>query len=472
MEILSYEKLFVSTKEEKGRKVYIHLYFKQNDEYIVSQDNDKKHLSFLRLVKASYKIGSFYIKFEDSEKIYVYICFGEKQNQIYSFKENIMKLGANILKNLLYINEHINFYLCFNDYKQELVSGIVLSYYKYNFLNKEQKKITTLSIINFDYVNILNGQNFARFLGDTPANLMTPTYFVEYAKKFAKDLNIEVFDKQFMKEKNMNLLLGVAQGSHQDPKLLKIKYNGTDKTNVDVCLVGKGITFDSGGISLKPSANMGTMKGDMMGAAIVLTVIKLAADMKIKLNIEVYIPLTENMPGGSATKPGDVHIGMTGKSVEIDNTDAEGRLVLADCLALAQESNPKYLFDMATLTGAISIALGDNFLGYFCNDDELANKINKASIYSNDLAWRMPLSTLFLNSMKSNVADIKNSGGRKGGSCTAAIFLNEFISEGVKWAHFDIAGVDFDHNNTSVYGGGITGRGLGILYELIKSLNE
>lgn len=472
MEILPYEKLFVSTKREEGRNVYVYLYFKKNDEYIINENNDDLHFTFLKQVKATNKIGNFYINFKDHEKINVYICFGEKQTEIFSLKENIMKLGANVLKSLLYLNEHINFFLLFKEYRNEFSSGIVLSSYKYNFLNKEQKKITTISIIDVEYANVLNAQNFARFLGDTPANLMTPTHFVEYAKKYCKNLDIEIFDKNFMKEKKMNLLLGVAQGSHQDPKLLKIKYYGNEKSQVDVCLVGKGITFDSGGISLKPSANMAAMKGDMMGAASVMTVVKLAADMKFKLNIEVYIPLTENMPGGSATKPGDVHIGMTGKSVEVDNTDAEGRLVLADCLALAQQSKPNYLFDMATLTGAISIALGDNFMGYFCNDEELASKIDQASMRSNDLAWRMPLSSLFLNSMKSNVADLKNAGGRKGGSCTAAIFLNEFINEGIKWAHFDIAGVDFDHNNTTVYGGGITGRGLGILFELLKMLDE
>lgn len=477
MDLLDYEKLNVHTEKKDGRIVNIIVYEKKGEEYkILNKIFSDAHTSFLKKNKASGKANTTFINFEDDDIITVYSSMGDLSTDLLQVKENASTAGASVLRNLNYLDEHLNFNIEVTEYQREFVSGLVLAYYKYNFLNKDKKNISTISLLGSEDVNvyttIYNGQNFVRFLGDTPANLMTPTLFVEYAKKYCTGLKIEVFNKDFMKKKNMNLLLGVAQGSKQDPKLLKIFYKGKSTEDLDISLVGKGITFDTGGISLKPASNMGAMKGDMMGAATVLSTIKLASDMKLNINIEAILPLTENMPGGVATKPGDVHIGMSGISVEIDNTDAEGRLILGDAISFAQESKPKYLLDIATLTGAISVALGDNFIGYFSNDDKLAELIYGSSIESSDPAWRMPLSSLFLSSMKSNVADLKNAGGRKGGSCTAAIFLNEFVDKNIKWTHFDIAGVDWDHRNKTLYGSGMTGRGLPLLYEVVKNISE
>ncbi|KAK6090069.1 hypothetical protein P3W45_000957 [Vairimorpha bombi] len=477
MNLLDYEKLKVHTEKKNGRTVSVIIYEKKEEEYrILNKNFSDSQTTFLKKNKASGKTNTTFINFEDDDSITVYASMGDLSTDLLQVKENASTTGASVLRNLMYLDEHLNIYIEVTEYQREFVSGLVLAYYKYNFLNKDKKNINTISVLGSEEVNtytaIYNGQNFVRFLGDTPSNLMTPTLFVEYAKKYCTDLKVEVFDKGFMEKKNMNLLLGVAQGSRQDPKLIKISYKGKSTKEVDLSLVGKGITFDTGGISLKPSANMAAMKGDMMGAATVLATIKLASDMRLNINIEAVLPLTENMPGGVATKPGDVHIGMSGISVEIDNTDAEGRLILGDAISYAQESNPKYLLDIATLTGAISVALGDNFIGYFSNDDKLAGLIYEASIESSDPAWRMPLSSLYLSSMKSNVADLKNAGGRKGGSCTAAIFLNEFVNKDIKWTHFDIAGVDWDHRNKMLYGSGMTGKGLPLLYEVVKNLSE
>lgn len=468
MAFLNYEKLFVQTKKiPEARNVIIIPYSYTNKEY---SDCEPEYLEYLK----SHNPGSDISYTVKNNNIILFVCFIRKNEDEEEFKACVSTQGAKCYKKIVHFDEPVNFILEEMEYIRDFISGIVLAYYKYNFLRENDTKNFPISILSGypEYIKIYNAQNFVRFLGDTPANLMTPSLFAEYALKYCNGMNVEIFDKKFMIENNMNLLLGVANGSNEEPKIVKITYKGKNEENIDVSLVGKGITFDTGGISLKPSANMAAMKGDMLGAATVLATIKLANDLQLKINIEAVLPLSENMPGGRATKPGDVHVGMSGISVEVDNTDAEGRLILGDALTFAQKSNPEYVFDIATLTGAISVALGEDFLGYFCNNDDLALLIQNASESSSDPAWRMPLSSLFLSSMKSDVADLKNAGGRKGGSCTAAIFLKEFIKKDVKWCHFDIAGVDFDHKNTTLYGKGMTGRGFPLLFEVIKKLSE
>lgn len=479
MNLLQYEKLEVDTKAKEGKNVKVIIFNKSENDYTIhNKDFDADHNVYLNKIKAGSKSGEVYLNYISDGEIFAYVSIGDLNVDILKQKESMNVCGANLLGRLSYLDGHINIYIQFDMLFKEFVAGIILSSYKYSFLKKDNNGRTTLSIIGDDLVKqevlIYNAQNFARFLGDTPANLMTPSLFVKYAKQYCRNLEVKVYDEEFMKINNMNLILGVSQGSIEKPKLLFIRYNGKiDSPATDLALVGKGVTFDSGGISLKPPSNMSNMKGDMMGAATVLCAARLAFDFNLELNIEVTIPLTENMPSGSATKPGDVHCGMSGISVEVDNTDAEGRLILADAMSFAQKSNPKILFDVATLTGAVKIALGDNFTGYFCNDDNLSSLIYESGINSNDPSWRMPLSPLYLRSMKSDVADLKNSGKNgKGGSATAAIFLNEFVNKDVKWAHFDIAGVSRDHDNKKVYGAGRTGRGVPLVFEILRGLSR
>jgi len=293
-------------------------------------------------------------------------------------------------------------------------------------------------------------QNWARTLAETPSNLMTPTIFVDKVIEKFNQLNnqnveITVYEEQWMLENKMGCLLGVAQGSNEAPKFLQIRYKGASSENINaqpLALVGKGVTFDSGGISIKPSAGMGDMKGDMGGAAAVVSATWGIAALGIKLDLVCLVPLCENMPSGHAVKPGDVLVAMNGKTVEVDNTDAEGRLILADALHFAHSFQPQAIIDVATLTGAIDVALGSACYGTFTNNDGLWESIKHASGQSGEEAWRMPLSfPLYKHAIKSKIADVVNSTkGRSAGACTAAAFLQEFVSH-PSWAHLDIAGV-------------------------------
>jgi len=354
---------------------------------------------------------------------------------------------------------------------KEALYGLVLSSYNYNFLkgdrrNKEikishgpeEKKIFLTAM----------AQNFARFLGDTPANHMTPARFVEYAKKFLEgtDVAIEVLKKEEMTASEMGLILSVSQGSAEEPRLLHVRHNPLKSTTVDLALVGKGVTFDAGGICLKPSAGMAEMKGDMLGAATLLAAFRVLVVTEAQAHITLTIPLVENLPSSSATKPGDVFKGMNGMTVEVDNTDAEGRLILADALIYAQKDQPKYLIDAATLTGAMKISLGSVYSGYFTNDEDLSEMIFRGGDDANDLFWRLPLATKYLEDLKSHVADIKNFSGRSGGSCKSAMFLQEFVAPDVKWAHFDIAGMIEDETNKKLYGKGMSGRPVRAMVEI------
>ncbi|KAH9411369.1 cytosol aminopeptidase [Ordospora pajunii] len=483
-ELLGYEKLVVLNETSvDSAKTMLVLCSKGKDGVKIHMDSvDAKHMEFLNGVGAKGTAGETYVYLGDDKKMVVFVGLGsieEAENEL-ELKNVSRKAGALAYKAVSHLND-VEIALSSEMMCKEVVSGIVLASYKYDFLDSEEKKGKKVAISCkcpeiSKAITIANAQNFARFLGDTPANLMNPTLFVEYASKYLgqkKNVKMEVYDQKFMKESGMNLLLSVAQGSVQEPKFVVAKYRGRGGESVDVSLVGKGVCFDSGGISLKPSAKMNRMKGDMLGAASVLSVIGLASDLGVKMNVDIAIPLVENMPSGTATKPGDVYVGMNGKSVEIDNTDAEGRLILADALVYAQKANPSYIFDVATLTGAICVALGDTYMGYFTKDDELSSMIYQSGIEANDPAWRMPLSKFYLPLMKSNVADLKNTGeSREAGSSTAAIFLNEFVDKKFKWAHFDIAGVSESNGNKAVFGESITGCSVPILIEIIEKLSQ
>jgi leucyl aminopeptidase len=289
---------------------------------------------------------------------------------------------------------------------------------------------------------IVRGMDLARELGNLPANVCTPSFLAEEAEKLAKhyrSMEIEILEEDDMRELGMGALLSVTAGADEPAKLIVLKYTGGAEEEAPVILVGKGITFDTGGISLKPAPSMDEMKFDMCGAAAVIGTMQSVAAMKLPINLTVIVPTCENMPSGRATRPGDIVKSMSGKTIEILNTDAEGRLILCDALTYAQRYEPQALIDVATLTGACIIALGNHNSGLMSNDDDLANGLLAAGRRADDTAWRLPLGEDYEKQLKSNFADFANVGGREGGAITAGCFLSKFTRDAV-WAHLDIAG--------------------------------
>ena len=313
---------------------------------------------------------------------------------------------------------------------------------------------------------IAEGVSFAKDLGNLPGNLCTPTYLAEQAVDLAKrhGMKIEVLEQKDCEKLGMGCFLAVAQGSREPPKFILIEYQGGKRGAPPVALVGKGITFDTGGISIKPAAEMDEMKFDMCGAASVLGTLKAIALMKLPLNVVAAIPSTENMPGGKAIKPGDIVTTMSGQTVEILNTDAEGRLILCDALTYVEKFKPAAVVDIATLTGAMVIALGHVATGLFANSDPLARELLQAGETAWDRAWHLPLWDDYQEALKSNFADIPNIGSRAGGAITAACFLSRF-TKAYPWAHLDIAGPGWKSGAEK----GATGRPVALLtHFLIK----
>ncbi len=288
---------------------------------------------------------------------------------------------------------------------------------------------------------IVNGVNLAKDLGNLPGNHCTPTYLADQAKDLAKahKLKIQVLEQKDLEKLGMGSFLSVAKGSDQPPKFVVLQYHGGAKAEQPVVLVGKGITFDSGGISLKPAAEMDEMKYDMCGAASVLGTMQAVAELKLPLNVVGLIPTCENLPNGSANKPGDIVTSMSGQTIEVLNTDAEGRLILCDALTYAERFEPAAVIDIATLTGACVIALGHVVSGLLANDDALAREVYVAGEEAGDRCWQLPLLDDYQELLKSNFADMANIGGRAGGTITASAFLSRFAKK-YKWAHLDIAG--------------------------------
>ncbi|HEX8355228.1 MAG TPA: leucyl aminopeptidase, partial [Pyrinomonadaceae bacterium] len=288
--------------------------------------------------------------------------------------------------------------------------------------------------------------NFTRDLANEPGAYMTPTIMAERAQEIANEfgLEIDVLDQARMEEEGMGALLSVARGSDQPPKMMVLTYMPEGKQSIGdgedfLALVGKGITFDTGGISIKPSENMELMKYDMTGGATVLGVMRAVAQLKPSIPVLGVVPSTENMPSGKATKPGDVVRAMTGKTIEVINTDAEGRLILADAVSYAKKLGATRVIDMATLTGAVSIALGDVNTGILGTDQQLIDEVIESGREVGEKFWQLPLDKEYSKQIKSDIADIKNVGGRKAGTITAAAFIKEF-ADGISWAHLDIAG--------------------------------
>ncbi len=323
---------------------------------------------------------------------------------------------------------------------------------------------------------VLAGLRLTRTLVTEPPNVIYPESFVARCREAMDGLGIEftVLDEKQMKKLGMGALLGVAQGSVRPPRLLAMRWNGgADADAKPAVLIGKGITFDTGGISIKPAAGMEAMKWDMGGAGAVAGAMLALATRKARANVVGICVLAENMPDGGAQRPGDVVTSMSGQTIEVINTDAEGRLVLADALAWAQrELKPEVMVDLATLTGAMIIALGHEYAGMFANDDGLARQLDAAGQESGDRLWRMPMGEAYDKLMDSQIADVKNSGVREGGSITAACFLGRFVEDGVKWAHLDVAGMVWADKAGHLYDKGATGFGVALLDRFVAANHE
>ena len=357
---------------------------------------------------------------------------------------------------------------------QVITEGALLGVYSFRkHITKEDEygEIRKLSILSHNKADVhLLGQgrdrgkimaeavNLARDMVNEPGNYMTPSQMAEVAKKLAQDYGLEltILEKEQMQKLGMGALLGVSQGSCQSPKLIVLRYNGADHDRIDLALVGKGITFDSGGISLKPSEKMGEMKSDMAGGAAVIAAIAAIARLKPGINVVAIVPAVENLPGECALKPGDILTAMTGKTIEIVSTDAEGRLILADALGYAAKLKAGSIVDVATLTGACIVALGNVCTGAFGNNQELVDRVITAGAEAGELIWQMPMFEDYKEQNKSDIADIKNVGGRGAGAVTAAQFLAEFVDD-TPWVHLDIAGTSMSDKEHRYLAKGATG---------------
>ena len=311
---------------------------------------------------------------------------------------------------------------------------------------------------------IARAVSFAKDLANLPGNMCTPSYLAEQAQTLATRhaLKVNVLEKGDMETLGMGALLAVARGTHEPAKLIVLEYHGNG-TGAPIALVGKGVTFDSGGISLKPPANMDEMKFDMCGAATVLAVVQAAAEMKLPINLVGIVPTTENLPGGSAIKPGDIVTSLSGQTIEILNTDAEGRLILCDALTYAERFKPAAVIDIATLTGACVIALGAQAGGLMGNNEALGHELEQAGQQAADRVWPLPLWEEYQKQLDSNFADMANIGGREAGTITAACFLSRF-TEAYPWAHLDIAGIAYKGGKDK----GATGRPIPLLMEFLR----
>ena len=373
---------------------------------------------------------------------------------------------------------------------QAMAEGALLGLYrfdKYKSDAEDKNDIETMRVVEFDAAKIpdiragletgamlAEAVNRCRDMVNEPANAMTPTQMAEGALEvaLASGLEMEVLDSGDMEELGMGALLGVAQGSDVPPKLIVMRYNGDpdDESNT-LALIGKGITFDSGGLNLKPAAGMRQMKRDMSGGAAAIAAMGAIAKLGPKINVTGIVPATENMPGARAQKPGDIVKTMSGKTIEIDNTDAEGRLVLADALAYARSLGIERIVDAATLTGAILTSLGKVRMGVFGNDQGLVDAVIASADEAGELAWQFPMDDEYKQQYKSDVADIKNTGGRDAGSITGAQIIGEF-ADGASWVHLDIAGVAYGESSTGYKPKGATGVPVRTLVNLALRLTK
>jgi len=416
------------------------------------------------------------------------VCFVRIQDKDETTSEDLLKLANNIFSSIKpikaetiilplkqFINKKVN-----EEFASKLFTRAALDkFYEINSLKSEKKVKDKNNQIIFqsdkaDHSSIkfgikegkasAQGANLTKDLGNLPPNICTPTYLANQSKKIAKDYKMKstVLNRKQIEQLKMGSYLSVAKGSREEPKFIIMEHRKGKKTEKPIVLVGKGITFDSGGISLKPGAAMDEMKYDMCGAATVLGVMKTVGELNLPLNVVGLIPTCENMPDGLAVKPGDIVRSMSGQTIEILNTDAEGRLILCDALTYAERYKPDTVIDIATLTGACVIALGHHASAVFSKNDKLANNLLDAGNESIDKAWRMPLWDEYQTLLNSNFADMANIGGRAAGSITAACFLSRFAKK-YDWAHIDIAGTAWNSGANK----GATGRPVNLLIQFL-----
>jgi leucyl aminopeptidase len=374
---------------------------------------------------------------------------------------------------------------------QAVAEGMILALYRFDKFKTEENDRRDVTSVTFIASNreqakavrqgaevgriLGESANFARSLINHPSNEMTPTILAEQAHQMAKDchLKCEVLDRKDIEKLGMGLLLGVAQGSEEPPKFIILEHRGGKRGQGNLVFVGKGITFDSGGISIKPADGMERMKYDMSGGAAVMGALRATALLKVPQNVIGLIPATENLPSGKATKPGDVHRAMNGKTAEIINTDAEGRLILGDALAYAARYKPVACVDLATLTGACVVALGHEAIGMMGNaqGEELMDRLRQAGIRTGERVWQLPLWDEYLEHVKSDVADVKNVGmGRAAGTIAGAAFLVKFV-DGYPWVHLDIAGTAWADREQPYKPKGGTGVGVRLLTQMVLDWN-
>ena len=373
-----------------------------------------------------------------------------------------------------------------NQFVQATVEGLILGSYQFTKHKSDANDNETDILLHFEKDEIAelntaisvgnivsNAVNLCRDLANEPSNILTPSKLADIAKQLSLDSNLEYksLDRDEMEGLKMGALLGVAKGSKEEPKLIVLEYNGNPDNEDKLALVGKGITFDSGGISIKPATNMGDMKGDMAGGAAVISTISAIASLKPRINVIAVVPATENMPGGNAQKPGDIVTTMSGKTIEIDNTDAEGRLVLADAITYAKSLGSNQIIDVATLTGAIVVALGNICAGVFSNNKELTDELILASNSTGEKMWELPMFEEYSKQYKSKTADMKNVGGRGAGSITGAKIIGEFADE-TPWVHIDIAGTSRTTDPNGYQSHGATGIPVRTLIQLILNKSE
>ncbi len=415
---------------------------------------------------------------------FIIVGAGKKED---TYPAGIKKLGGYIYDsikskdaNVLLCNNLESFY---SNAAAFLIAGMELKSWTFDKYKTKKDPTKLKSVVGCTSYIELNEQQYNTFscvrdgtfltreLVTEPANVMTPTKMLEVAEELKKyGVKVSCLDRKDMEKLKMNAILGVGKGSDQPTYLITMEYK-TNKDKPLIGLVGKGLTFDSGGLCLKPSVRMGEMKGDMTGAAIVIGALKSMALRKVEANIIGIIGVVENMISGSAQKPGDIVVSMSGKTIEVDNTDAEGRLVLADALWYTQEKyNPDVIIDFATLTGAIQVALGHEFAGLFSNSPSLSEKLLESGQNVGEKLWELPLHDSFEDYIRSDIADVINTSVIKGaGSITAAMFLKHFIKNTTKWAHIDVAATEWDSRNRALSQKGATGFGVALVNDFVDA---
>ena len=451
---------FISlSKSNQSIKLFIHLLDKsqKKNNYQSFKYNNKE------LFKYSFNLSDSQLNFSILPSVFNQKKFYQKTIGSFIFDQSTKYSASEI--NIDCKNKHL---------LDDVVFGFIQKDYIYSVYKSDSKisKYKTSFKLPKNYNNLIKSINYLKLLVSEPSNIIFPESFVNIAQKNfnKKNMSTKILKEDKIKKIGLNCLLAVSQGSARKPRVMEF-YNKKSPKNVDVLFVGKGVCFDSGGISIKPSAGMEDMKWDMGGAAVTAAIMKYLSEINSRLSYAGIVGLVENMPSSTAYKPGDIIKSYKGINVEVLNTDAEGRLVLADIITYGCEVyNPKIVIDFATLTGAIVVALGQHYAGLYSNDDIIAEKLYDSGIDTNEKVWRMPLHDDFDKELNSPFVDLKNIGaGRYGGSITAAQFLQRFVPPKTKWAHLDIAGTTWKNNGDLMNSKGATGFGLTLIADFIDT---